>query len=101
MDSVVSQLQSQPWFCALSDRSDIERLLSSKSVPNGSFVVRPCANQRQLALSYKSVRGELVHSRISLAGGEWRLDDTERTFPTVNKLVQSITRLKALPRCGF
>ena len=57
MEAVISQLADFPWFVAGASRDSLEPLLAAPVVPLNSFVVRPCASRRALAISYKSPRG--------------------------------------------
>ena len=97
MQTALNQLRDFPWFYD-AERDAVERMLAAPLVARGSCLVRPCASRRALAISYKrELDGSLVHTRVRLDGGEWRVEETERAFSTVNKLVQSLT-LKPLSR---
>jgi hypothetical protein len=101
MDAVFAQLADFPWFVESADREQIERLLSAPIVPTDSFVVRPCASRKALAISYKAARlgekagaFELVHTRVRLDPRQqmWSVDNSNRHFPTISKLVQSVRK---------
>jgi hypothetical protein len=96
MDAVFAQLADFPWFVESSDREQIERLLAAPVVPTDSFLLRPCASRKALAISYKAARAsvgfELVHTRVRLDARQqmWSVDNSNRHFPTISKLVQSV-----------
>ena len=48
-------------------------------------------------LTLDTRHSEVVHTRVRLEGGEWRVEATPRSFATVNRLVQSL-RLTPLAR---
>ncbi len=111
MQAIFTQLNDQPWFVD-SDRDTVERVLASPLVANESFVVRPCASRKAVAISYKVQRSsssssndaahdaaEIVHTRVRLDAQRqmWSVDNTTRSYPTVSKLVASL-RLKPLAK---
>jgi hypothetical protein len=98
MEAVIQQLSDFDWFCDVT-RVEADRVLRQATPAAGRFLVRPCARRKSLAISYVPATRptELVHTRVLMKGGEWRVENTTKQFPTVASLVQSL-KLKPLSR---